>query len=119
MVPVTRATMERYQQEFYEPLFGKGVELPVTVGTPPPLIYDLYLDGQLFQEKQKRAVTLALYDTAGENFDDPDIVRQMLRYLKVASGIVFLIDPLQCPAVREMLPSTVPLPNADATAEPS
>lgn len=116
--PVTIETSQRYEQEFYNPLFGRNLELPVTLGAPPPLIYDLYLSGQPWGEKQDRAVTLALYDTAGENFDDPATVKQMVRYLRVASGILFLIDPLQSPIVRDTLPSYVPLPDIALMAEP-
>ena len=116
---LTDETTDRYQREFRDPLFGRKLELPVTVGTPPPLIYDLVLDGALFDQQRHRAVTLALYDTAGENFDDPATVQKMVRYLRVASGVIFLIDPLQCPPVREAVPASVPLPNLELMAEPN
>ena len=119
LLPVTEQTSERYRREFYEPLFGKGLELPATAGEPPPLIYDLYLTGKLKGKQRNRAVTLALYDTAGENFNNPESVRQMVRYLRVASGILFLIDPLQSAVVRQALPSSVPLPDLDQMAEPN
>jgi hypothetical protein len=64
-------------------------------------------------------VTLALYDTAGENLDNEATVEQMLKYLRVASGVLFLVDPLQAPAVRDALPGTVGLPNLDQMAEPN
>lgn len=117
LLPATDETHDRYQREFYDPLFGKGIELPATVGAPPPLIYDLALDGALWGEQRSRAITLALYDTAGENFDDRHTVQQMVQYLRVASGIIFLVDPLQSPAVREALPRSAPLPNIDLMAE--
>jgi hypothetical protein len=119
LLPVTDKTHDRYQREFHEPLFGKHVELPTTVGQPEPLIYDLTLDGKLWGEKRHRAVTLALYDTAGENFDKADMVRQMVQYLRVASGIIFLVDPLQVPEVREALPPSIPLPDVDQMADPN
>ncbi|MFO1432366.1 MAG: hypothetical protein U1F76_19850 [Candidatus Competibacteraceae bacterium] len=119
LLPVTEETSTRYQREFYEPLFGKRLELPATTGTPSPLIYDLYFSGKLEGKQRNRSVTLALYDTAGENFDNPDVVRQMVRYLRVASGLLLLIDPLQSPIVREALPSSIPLPDLDQMAEPN
>jgi hypothetical protein len=120
LLPVSDETQIRYKQDFHDPLFGKGLELSATLaGTPKPLIYDLTIDGALWKEKRNRAVTLALYDTAGENLDSRDTVQQMLRYLRVASGIMFLVDPLQAPAVRDALPSHIPIPNLDATAEPN
>lgn len=118
LLPVTDETQKRYRDEFYNPLFGKRLELPMTVGTPPPLIYDLTLDGKLWNEKRNRAVTLALYDTAGENLQDSNTARQMVDYLRVASGIIFLVDPLQVPAVREILPPSVHPPLLDHDAAP-
>jgi hypothetical protein len=113
ILPVTDETPRRYRQEFHDPLFKNHFELPLTVGTPDPLIYDLTLSGRLWSEETNRAVTLALYDTAGENFNDPVTVRRMVRYLGVASGIMLLVDPLQLPAVREALPGTTRLPDAE------
>lgn len=119
LIPVSDETQERYRREFYDPLFKNGLELPLTVGTPAPLIYDLTLDGRLWGEERNRAVTLALYDTAGENLDSQDTVEQMLKYLRVASGIVFLVDPLQVAAVCDALPASVRLPDADRMVDPN
>jgi hypothetical protein len=119
LLPVTDETRERYRREFYNPLFGKGLVLPLTVGTPPPLIYDLTLDGKLWGEKRNRAITLALYDTAGENLQDATTARQMVQYLRVASGLIFLVDPLQVPSVREALPPSVQPPPLDQDAAPN
>jgi hypothetical protein len=113
LLPVTDETSERYRQEFFDPLFRNRLELSLTVGTPAPLIYDFTLDGHLWGEKDNRSVTLALYDTAGENFDSPSAVQQMVKYVGVASGVMLLIDPLQLPAVREALPATVRLPEVE------
>lgn len=122
LVPVTDQTAERYQSEFYEPLFGQGFELPVTSGSPPPLIYDLTFSGPRHGDKTgqsaNRSVTLALYDTAGENLNDPETVRRMVKYLRVASGVIFLVDPLQSPQVRSDVPRTVSLPGIEKNAEP-
>jgi len=117
LLPVTDETQLRYQREFYDPLFKNSLELPMTVGAPPPLVYDLSFDGQLWGEKRQRRVTLALFDTAGENFRDGDRVRQMVQYLRVASGVVFLIDPLQSQVVRDALPASAPVPEADQMAD--
>jgi hypothetical protein len=117
ILPVTRETPERYRTEFYEPLYKNYEELPFTVGTPPPLIYNLTFDGRLYGEQENRAVTLALYDTAGENFNDPDTVRRMVRYLSVASGVMFLVDPLQLDGVHEALEKRMDLPEREDPCE--
>jgi GTPase SAR1 family protein len=114
--PVSDESQDRYNREFRAPLFDNSLELPVTVGTPPPLIYDLTLSVR--GENRNRGVTLTLYDTAGENLDRAETVRQMVDYLRPASGIIFLIDPLQVPSVREALPPQVPLPQLDGSADP-
>jgi len=109
LLPVADWTPERYKTHYYEPLFKDNLELRANPDSKP-LIYDLSLDGRPWGEKHPRSVTLALYDTAGENFDDADKVRQMVAYLRVASGIIFLVDPLQAAKVAESLPPHVPKP---------
>ena len=107
LLPVTDGTSDRYQKEFYEPLFEDHSELPATEGIPEPLIYDLSFDGNLWGQDRKRAVNLALYDTAGENTIDKARAREMLNYLNVASGVIFIIDPLQIRQIRERLPDSI------------
>jgi hypothetical protein len=119
LMPVTDETADRYRREFYEPLFAQGLELPATIPNPPPLIYDFNLSGKLWGEKNNRTVTLALYDTAGEDLENSERVRQMVRYLGVASGIIFLVDPLQAHGVRESLPSSSRIPPREWMAEPA
>lgn len=119
LIPATQKTVERYESEFAKPLFERKIVLEMTAAAPPPLIYDLTLSGAQWNEQGSRTVTLALYDTAGENFDSHDIVRQMVKYLGVASGILLLVDPLQWPAVRQALPSSMALPDLDQTADPN
>jgi hypothetical protein len=113
LLPVTDETPERYRREFYDPLFKNRLELGLTVGAPPPLIYDLTFDGRQWGDRDNRSVTLALYDTAGENFDNRATVQQMVRYLGVASGVMLLVDPLQLRAVREALPVGLRLPEVE------
>jgi hypothetical protein len=119
MIPCTDETPKRYLREFHAPLFDKRVALPVTVGQPPPLVYDLSFDGSLWGASKARSVTLALYDTAGEAFNEAAEVRRVVRYLRVAAGIVLLIDPLQIPEIRQALPRSVPLPEPSANGEPN
>lgn len=118
LIAMSDETSDRYQQEFYNPLFKNCIELVKTIEAPPPLIYDLTLNGRLWKEERNRAITLALYDTAGENFDRADRVQQTVNYLRVASGIIFLIDPLQITKVRDAMPASVSLPGADVKTAP-
>ncbi len=119
LLEVTEETASRYRREFYDPLFRSQIVLPFTVGSPPPLIYDLTLDGSLWGEKENRAVTLAFYDTAGENLEEPATARRMVQYLRKASGIIFLVDPLQSTAIRQALPKGIVPPELDSRASPN
>jgi hypothetical protein len=118
LIPVSDETSDRYQREFYGPLFKSHMPLPITIGKPAPLIYDLRFSGRLWGETEQRAVTLALYETAGENLLSEDRVREMVQYLRPAAGVIFLIDPLQIDAVRQALPPTVTLPPPDSQTHP-
>jgi hypothetical protein len=113
-------TTDRYANEFYARLFKQHVPFapnPPDV-TPPPLVYDLTFSGQGQEGGGGRGVDLVLYDTAGEHFTkDPQRMRATLQYLSAASGIVFLIDPLQIDAVRAEIPTEL-LPDKNPEAEP-
>lgn len=113
LTPVTDETPVRYRQDFFEPLYKDLRELPATAGTPSPLIYDLTFSGRLWGEEQNRAVTLAFYDTAGENFNKREEIQRMVKYLSVASAVMVLVDPLQLDEVRDVLQTTVSLPDRE------
>ncbi len=116
LLPVSDETSNRYKNEFYNYL-QNNFEIPTTIGTPLPLIYDLSI--AFPGSNEIRAVTLALYDTAGENFNNENTVNEIMQYLQVASGIIFLIDPLQWSSVREVTPKSVNLPDSDKMADPN
>ena len=118
LLPLGDHTIRRYRDEFHDPLFRDRLELAATVDVPPPLVYDLSFDCRLWQEDRGRSVTLALYDTAGEHFDNQDLVRQMVKYLRVASGIIFLVDPLQSEGIKQFLPAHIQNSAQDANADP-
>lgn len=122
LIPSSDDTTNRYKHEFYDPLFKNRIKIPPTVGTPPPLIYDFSLDERIWNPQQKapgrRGITLALFDTAGENLDRAENARKTVTYLQASSGIIFLIDPLQISELREQLPQGIPVPDQDTTADP-
>ncbi len=118
LLPLDEETVRRYTIHFHKPLFVDHLELDGTVGVQPPLLYDLAFDGSLWKEERGCSVSLSLYDTAGENFNDPKILAQTVKYLRVASGIIFLVDPLQCATVRNNFPEHIKLPDLDPTADP-
>ena len=112
-------TQQRFESEFNRPLFGDRQELPLTRGQPPPLIYKVQFSGELWDEAEPRSVTLSLYDTAGEELRDPARVQALVKYLRVASGLIFLVDPLQIAAVRDAMPPDLRMPNLDPLGDPN
>jgi Double-GTPase 2 len=106
LLHVDDATVTRRTREFQEPL-RHGLELPVTDPDAPPLLYNFTVQGN---RGGYRHVTLVLCDTAGENFDKQDDVTERTRFLSCASGLIFLVDPLQTTPVRQVLPTTVKFP---------
>ncbi len=119
LLPVTDETSTRFQNEFEGPLFDHHLEIEKTVGTRPPLIYDLTIGAGIWPDQQQRGVTLSLYDTAGENLDSESVAARTVEYLRVASGALLLIDPLQSEETRELLPASAPRPPLDEMADPN
>ena len=104
LIPATQDTAQRYERDFYRRLFVDRHALPMTIGTPFPLSYELTIDGKLWGEDRHRSTTLVLYEPSGAN-------------LGIASGVVFLIDPLQVETVRQLVPPSA-LPTVDPLGDP-
>ena len=75
-----------------------------------PLIYRLEfpprtIDYVLRPFRPRRAIDLVIFDAAGEDMRDPnpDTLNVFYRYIAAASGIAFLIDPVQCDGIRDQL----------------
>jgi hypothetical protein len=106
LLHIDDTTVTRRMREFQEPL-RNSLELPVTDPDAPPLLYSFTVRGN---RGGARHVTLVLCDTAGENFDRQDDVTERTKFLSCASGLIFLVDPLQTTPVRQVLPTTVKFP---------
>lgn len=109
-------TRERYERDFYTPLFRQGQVIPPTrtAGVDPatrtPLVFRITFAGG-------RSANLVLFDTAGEDMQSLDAMSIEARYILYADALIFLLDPLQIPAVRHRLPAA-DLPPSDPGAEP-
>ena len=103
-------TNENYKRMYYDPLFNNKRAVAATdAGLEfPPLLYAI----NFFDDRNRirNSVTLSLYDTAGENFDDADNVNSYSAYLSNAKGIIILLDPLQVDGIREKLEGKIELP---------
>jgi len=98
-------TRSRYATDFRRYVYDEKAVVPATlVPRPYPLIYRLTFEEGTFY-KSLRVVTLVFFDTAGENFTTTSKLNAHNRYMANASGILFLLDPLQIPAVQGRLPN--------------
>ncbi|GHT44651.1 hypothetical protein FACS189454_02670 [Planctomycetales bacterium] len=100
-------TMKRYKNDFYQPLYDRKQVIPPTQKAAAknnvrnPLLYSLSITrGRVF-----KTVTLAFFDTAGEDMDDELEMRRYTPYIYNAAGIILLLDPLQQKGLREKLPT--------------
>lgn len=109
-------TRRRYGQDFESYVFQRRIVIPGTVsaraqiGVKRPLIYRLSLEQRGLFIHQQRATNLVFFDTAGEDLEDIDTMATETRYVAQSEGIIFLLDPLQIPAVRDRLAAHVALP---------
>ena len=97
-------TIRRYRDEFYTPLYGKHQAVEGTDSSLEeiePLMYTLLF--QNAKNKIEKAVPLTIFDTAGENLDDENVMAVVNKYIYFSKGIILLLDPLQLPVVREAL----------------
>jgi hypothetical protein len=109
-------TRERYERDFYTPLFRRNQVIPPTrtagvdTTTRTPMVFRITFE-------TGKAANLVLFDTAGEDMQSLDAMSTEARYITFADALIFLLDPLQIPAVRQLLPNAS-LPPADPGAEP-
>jgi hypothetical protein len=105
-------TMRLYNDRFHRPLYMNRKTIRVTMTAKSdadvrkPLLYSLstgcYAGGTRAGNRFK-TVTLAFFDTAGEDMDDEIAMRAINPYIYNASGIILLLDPLQIKNLREQI----------------
>ncbi len=79
----------------------------VNNGAYKPQIFTLKMnrDGLLGPKVENHI--LVFFDTAGVDLNDEDTMNTVNKYISRSSGIIFLLDPLQMPAVRNQLDENV------------
>lgn len=123
--PLNDDTIKRYRTGFYNPIFRNKQVIQATRSAKAdfnvrnPMIYTLSFMGKgLFRKNKIRDVaTIEFFDTAGEDLDDENTMAVENKYIYNSSGIIFLLDPLQLPSVRDLLPSNTDLPNENSEAD--
>ncbi len=104
-------TMSRYKAGAYQKLYMDMQKLDLTKssvqdvnnGAYRPLIFTLKLKHKALFKEQIDSFTLVFFDTAGEDLNDEDTMSTVNKYICKSAGIIFLLDPMQFPAVRNQL----------------
>lgn len=104
-------TMARYKAGAYQRLYLDMQKLDLTKssvqdinnGAYRPLIFTLKLRHKVLFKEQIDSFTLVFFDTAGEDLNDEDTMSTVNKYICKSAGIIFLLDPMQIPAVRNQL----------------
>jgi hypothetical protein len=84
--------------------FQPGIRIPLIYRMEFPKAPLHYLTRPL---GEFNAVDLIIFDAAGEDLTNGQSLEQFCRYILRASGIIFLLDPLQLPGVRRRLPAAM------------
>jgi hypothetical protein len=107
-------TNERFAREYESPLYRRSLLFPRTTTSArdqiAPLVFRLTMNQRTLLRRRPQELLLSFADGAGEDLVSPMKVGLMTRYLAAADGVVALVDPLQLPAVRAQLASTIALP---------
>ncbi|MDR2094811.1 MAG: hypothetical protein LBP76_04750 [Treponema sp.] len=105
-------TMQRYQRNFARNLYvdmkklelTRSSQVDVNNGAYRPLIFTLNVNHKsMFNRNTIDSYTFVFFDTAGEDLNDEDTMNTVNKYICKSAGIIFLLDPLQIPAVANQL----------------
>ncbi|MFN3556940.1 MAG: hypothetical protein ACK4VN_13350 [Bacteroidales bacterium] len=106
-------TIRKYREEFYNPVFRNHTVIPETrsargdYNVKMPMVFSLSFmrKNLLGRARIHKLSTISFFDTAGEDLNSEDTMRNENKYIFNSSGIILLIDPLQLPNVRNQLSS--------------
>jgi len=111
-------TMRRYQEDYRDQLLEKKQVIDETqsghtdVRSRLPLVFVLKFFKQFGDKKRiiTKVVTLAFFDTAGEDMNSEDTMSFVNKYIYRSNGIILLLDPLQLAPVRARVGDGIVLP---------
>lgn len=107
---------QRWDKTFGDKLYLNREKLDLTKssvndvdnGAYRPLIFKLKLKHNSFFSKDTiDSFTFVFFDTAGEDLNDEDTMSTVNRYICKSAGVIFLLDPMQIPAVVNQLDDSV------------
>ena len=114
---------QRWEQIFGDNLYNNGQKLALSQsavnnadnGTYRPFIFKLKLKKKvMFNKEEIESFTFVFFDTAGEDLRDEDTMSTVNKYICKSAGIIFLLDPIQIPAVANQMEASV-IKRASAT----
>ena len=106
---------QRWESTFANKLYVSNEKLDLTQssvqnvdnGAYRPLIFKLKLKHKALFKEAIESFTFVFFDTAGEDLDDEDTMSTVNNYICKSAGIIFLLDPMQIPAVASQLDESV------------
>jgi len=104
-------TLTRYMGGAYQRLYNERQKLDLTKSSVldvnndafRPYIFTLKIPYKKLFKDVTETCTLVFFDTAGEDLNDADTMSTVNKYICKSAGIIFLLDPMQIPAVRNQL----------------
>lgn len=105
--PMNDDIFNHYKENFYNKVFldktlqdlTRSANVRGDVAVRKPLIYEMMIPLDA-KGKKIRKFTFVFYDTAGEDLKNEAIMKTVNRYVCKASGLIFLLDPMQIMELR-------------------
>lgn len=74
-----------------------------SVTLSPPIVCELAKE----KGRKIKRYSLSFLDSAGEDFEDPAAMATVMPYIAGSKGIIFLLDPMQIPKVRNQIDESI------------
>lgn len=105
--PMNDDMQKHYAENFYNKVFLEKTLHGLTPSgnaagenrVRKPLIYEMLIPRDK-RRKKSRKFTFVFYDTAGEDLKNEAVMKTVNQYICKASGIIFLLDPMQMEKLR-------------------
>jgi hypothetical protein len=99
-MPINSDTSRRFRDQYQDPLFVQNtlVESTQKEKKQEPFIFQFK-----FKDTQKPPLSLVFFDVAGEGMVEEEYIDLYANHIKNATGILFLVDPLQLSAIRSKI----------------
>ncbi|GAB3689738.1 hypothetical protein GCM10027589_57000 [Actinocorallia lasiicapitis] len=106
-----RQFAERFEHDLYTERQLPGTTRSAAAEHRLPLVFRFSLNKRGLAGGERTKTTLmSFFDTAGEDLTSSESVELNTRYLRSASGVILLLDPLQMAGAREHAVAGAPMP---------